>query len=82
VTQIYPFEQVATVFTTRRTNESHERKEKAMSADRPNSISVSTKEFPPFRLDRVNECLWRHHDDGDEERIRLTPKAFAVCNIW
>jgi DNA-binding winged helix-turn-helix (wHTH) protein len=36
------------------------------------------KEFPPFRLDTVNECLWRHRDDGDDERIRLTPKAFAV----
>jgi DNA-binding winged helix-turn-helix (wHTH) protein len=36
------------------------------------------KEFPPFRLDTVNECLWRQHDGGDEERIRLTPKAFAV----
>ena len=35
-------------------------------------------EFPPFRLDTVNECLWRHRDNGDDERIRLTPKAFAV----
>jgi predicted ATPase len=41
-------------------------------------ISASTKEFPPFRLDTVNECLWRHQDSGDDERIRLTPKAFAV----
>jgi len=36
------------------------------------------KEFPPFGLDTVNECLWRRRDDGDDERIRLTPKAFAV----
>jgi DNA-binding winged helix-turn-helix (wHTH) protein len=36
------------------------------------------KEFPPFRLDTVNECLWRHRDGADDERIRLTPKAFAV----
>jgi TolB-like protein/DNA-binding winged helix-turn-helix (wHTH) protein len=36
------------------------------------------KEFPPFRLDTVNQCLWRRRDAGDEERIRLTPKAFAV----
>ena len=49
-----------------------------MSAALPNIRSLSTKEFPPFRLDTVNECLWRHRDDGDEERIRLTPKAFAV----
>lgn len=49
-----------------------------MSAALPNIRSLSTKEFAPFRLDTVNECLWRHRDDGDEERIRLTPKAFAV----
>jgi len=35
------------------------------------------KEFPPFRLDTVNQCLWRV-DAGNEERVRLTPKAFAV----
>jgi len=49
-----------------------------MSAALPNIRSASTKEFAPFRLDTVNECLWRHRDDGDEERIRLTPKAFTV----
>ncbi|MGD1098459.1 MAG: winged helix-turn-helix domain-containing protein [Bryobacteraceae bacterium] len=31
------------------------------------------KEFPPFRLDVVNQCLWR-----EGERIALTPKAFSV----
>src|SRR5713226_7259648 len=36
------------------------------------------KEFPPFRLDTVNQCLWRHMDTGNNERILLTPKAFAV----
>lgn len=36
------------------------------------------KEFPPFRLDTPNQCLWRRKDAGDDERIRLTPKAFAV----
>ncbi|HTQ59730.1 MAG TPA: winged helix-turn-helix domain-containing protein [Candidatus Solibacter sp.] len=34
--------------------------------------------FPPFRLDSVNQCLLRRRDTGDDERIRLTPKAFAV----
>lgn len=34
--------------------------------------------FPPFRLDQINECLWRCGEAGDEERIRLSPKAFAV----
>ena len=35
-------------------------------------------EFPPFRLDCPNLCLWRSGDAGREERILLTPKAFAV----
>ena len=34
-------------------------------------------EFPPFRLDPVNQCLWRGEDLA-EERILLAPKAFAV----
>src|SRR5919108_5751480 len=36
------------------------------------------REFPPFRLDPVNQCLWRHRETADDERILLTPKAFAV----
>src|SRR3984957_18278621 len=36
------------------------------------------KSFPPFRLDSVNQCLWRRGDTGQEARILLTPKAFAV----
>lgn len=35
-------------------------------------------EFPPFRLDCLNECLWRRADHGDEARIPVAPKAFAV----
>src|SRR5437773_376332 len=35
------------------------------------------REFPPFRLDPVNQCLWRG-DGLAEERILLAPKAFAV----
>ncbi len=30
-------------------------------------------EFPPFRLDSKNQCLWR-----DGKRISLTPKAFSM----
>ena len=37
------------------------------------------KEFPPFRLDTVNQCLWQREDKQDE-RISLTPKAFAMLN--
>src|SRR3984885_9914315 len=36
------------------------------------------KVFPPFRLDTVNQFLWRRGDTGQEARILLTPKAFAV----
>ena len=38
------------------------------------------KEFPPFRLDETNQCLWRSGEDADE-RIILTPKAFAVLEL-
>jgi DNA-binding winged helix-turn-helix (wHTH) protein len=36
------------------------------------------KEFPPFRLDLVNQCLWRSGAGAVEQRILLTPKAFAM----
>jgi DNA-binding winged helix-turn-helix (wHTH) protein/tetratricopeptide (TPR) repeat protein len=36
------------------------------------------KIFLPFWLDTANQCLWRRGDAGQEERILLTPKAFAV----
>jgi predicted ATPase len=49
-----------------------------MSAAHPSIASSSTREFPPFRLDTVNECLWRRRANGDDEQIRVTPKAFAV----
>jgi predicted ATPase/DNA-binding winged helix-turn-helix (wHTH) protein len=39
------------------------------------------KEFAPFRLDTLNQCLWRRGDGGREERILLTPKAFAVLEF-
>src|SRR6267142_6130251 len=35
------------------------------------------REFPPFRLDTVNQCLLRG-DGVAEERIPLAPKAFDV----
>src|ERR1700761_3243575 len=38
------------------------------------------KEFPPFRLDETNQCLWRSGEVADE-RILLTPKAFAVLEF-
>jgi predicted ATPase/DNA-binding winged helix-turn-helix (wHTH) protein len=35
------------------------------------------REFPPFRLDTVNQCLWRGDAEAGE-RILLAPKAFGV----
>jgi DNA-binding winged helix-turn-helix (wHTH) protein len=35
-------------------------------------------QFHPFRLDTVNQCLWRRRDSGDDERILLPPKAYGV----
>src|SRR5271156_4970239 len=36
------------------------------------------KEFPPFRLDTVNQCLWRRKDSGEDERILLKPTPHAI----
>src|ERR1700676_2330772 len=36
------------------------------------------KEFAQFQLDIVNQCLWRPVDNGNDGRVLLTPKAFAV----
>jgi predicted ATPase/DNA-binding winged helix-turn-helix (wHTH) protein len=38
----------------------------------------SVKVFVPFRLDTLNQCLWRRRDTGPEERILLSPKTFFV----
>ena len=35
-------------------------------------------EFLAFRLDTIGECLWRRTDSGEEERIRLQPRPFAL----
>jgi hypothetical protein len=35
-------------------------------------------QFDPFRLDTVNQCLWRRRNNGDEERVLLPPKAYGV----
>jgi hypothetical protein len=36
--------------------------------------------FHPFRLDTINQCLWRRRDSGDDERIMLPPKAYGVLH--
>ena len=42
------------------------------------SASTSTIEFPPFRLDTINQCLWRRGDRGEDQRVPLKPKPFAI----
>jgi DNA-binding winged helix-turn-helix (wHTH) protein/tetratricopeptide (TPR) repeat protein len=42
------------------------------------AAKLPMKEFAAFRLDTLNQCLWRRGDGGREERILLTPKSFAV----
>jgi DNA-binding winged helix-turn-helix (wHTH) protein/tetratricopeptide (TPR) repeat protein len=38
------------------------------------------KQFAAFRLDPVNQCLWRRSDSGEFERILLTPTEFSVLD--
>src|ERR1700722_8776528 len=35
-------------------------------------------DFPPFRLDSVNQCLWRRDGSGIDTRIDMAPKSFDV----
>src|SRR5476649_1060468 len=37
--------------------------------------------FGEFRIDSLNECLWRRHPNGQDERIQLPPKAYAVLSL-
>jgi DNA-binding response OmpR family regulator len=48
------------------------------AAGRDVLTGANTKVFPPFRLDTINQCLWRRGEAGEEERVLLTPKAFSV----
>ena len=45
---------------------------------RSSAPKANMKEFYPFLLDTINECLWLQKIDEDDEKIRLTPKGFAV----
>jgi DNA-binding response OmpR family regulator len=36
------------------------------------------KEFAPFKLDTSNQLLWRQRYGAADERVLLTPKAFAA----
>ena len=38
----------------------------------------AAQEFPPFRLDPVYQCLWGRRETAQDERLLLTPQAFAV----
>lgn len=34
--------------------------------------------FPPFRLDPVDQSIWKHGASGETQRLALTPRAFAI----
>jgi len=36
------------------------------------------KVFLPFRLDTINQCLWRTAENGARERITLKPMAYSI----
>jgi len=36
------------------------------------------KEFPPFRLDTINQCLLRRGDGGTDGRLPLRPTPYAI----
>ncbi|MFL9874675.1 AAA family ATPase [Paraburkholderia megapolitana] len=35
-------------------------------------------DFPPFRLDRANQCVWQSTPDGGEHRLNLRPRAYDM----
>ena len=35
-------------------------------------------EFPPFRLDRANQCVWQSTPDGGQCRLNLRPRAYDM----
>jgi DNA-binding winged helix-turn-helix (wHTH) protein len=37
-------------------------------------------QFLRFRFDPENQCLWRRRDSAEDERVLLTPKAYAVLD--
>src|ERR1700688_4650988 len=39
------------------------------------------KHFPPFKLDTLNQCLWRKTDSDADDRLLLTPKAYGVLKF-
>jgi non-specific serine/threonine protein kinase len=39
---------------------------------------MTVHEFPPFRLDTAQQCLWRSNEGGGDQRILLPPTGFGV----
>jgi predicted ATPase len=42
---------------------------------------MTAARFGEYRLDSLNECLFRRYPSGREERIQLPPKAYAVLSL-
>ena len=46
-----------------------------------NRATAGMRQFSAFRLDDLNQCLWRKGPDG-EQRVPLAPKAYSVlCHL-
>jgi DNA-binding winged helix-turn-helix (wHTH) protein/tetratricopeptide (TPR) repeat protein len=39
---------------------------------------TNVSDFPPFRLDRANQCVWESTPDGGERRLNLRPRAYDM----
>src|ERR1700688_3310997 len=37
----------------------------------PNIVSANTREFPPFMLDMINQCLWQSVERQPVEHLKL-----------
>jgi DNA-binding winged helix-turn-helix (wHTH) protein/tetratricopeptide (TPR) repeat protein len=42
--------------------------------------AVNSIRFLEFGVDSANQCLWRRRDSGEEERVLLAPKAYALLD--
>jgi len=48
--------------------------------ERGGSVKGGLCSFLRFRIDPANQCLWRRGDSAEDERVLLTPKAYAVLD--
>jgi len=51
-----------------------------LEEERERSAKVGLMQFSRFRIDPVNQCLWRRGDSAHDERLLLAPKTYAVLD--